>query len=152
MPPSHPLDTLIELARKKVDEATRELGSLQSARTAAQRQLSMLEEYLGDYRLRLQEAVQRGLTAAGWQNYQRFIATLEAAITEQRHTLQHAETLLDGGRQAWQSDKRRLNSFDALSERRQRIEAIQVNRREQKDNDEFSARLVQRRASHRSQP
>lgn len=150
MPPSQPLDILIDLAREKVENATRELGSLQSARTAAERQLSMLEEYLSDYRVRLKEAQQRGLTAAGWQNYQRFIATLEGAIAEQRRALEHASSLLDAGRVAWQDHKRRLNSFDALVERRVRSEAIFAGRREQKANDEFSARLVQRRAVSRS--
>ena len=152
MQTSLPLDTLIELAREKVDSATRTLGSLQSARSTAQRQLEMLEDYLGDYRVRLQQAVQQGLSAAGWQNYQRFIATLEAAIGEQRNVLVHAEGQLDAGRQIWQDNKRQLNSFDALAERRQRAEAVLNNRRAQKANDEFSARLVQRRAALRSQP
>ena len=152
MPTSQPLDILIDLAREKVDEATRELGSLQSARTAAERQLAMLEDYLGDYRVRLQQAQQRGLTAAGWQNYQRFIATLEGAIAEQRRVLEHASGMLETGRVAWQDHKRRLNSFDALAERRVRSDAVINGRREQKANDEFSARLVQRRTVSRSHP
>lgn len=147
---SQPLDTLLELAQVQVDDATRELGRLQSARSAAERQLHMLEDYLGDYRARLQQAVQQGLSAAGWQNYQRFIATLEAAINEQRKLLEHTEVELDSGRRCWQDQKRRLNSFDALAQRRQRHEAIQNQRREQKANDEFSAQLVLRRALSRS--
>lgn len=150
MPPSLPLDMLTDLARDQLDQATLALGQLQQNLLSAQQQLDMLESYLHDYRLRLQDSVQHGLSAAGWQNYQRFITTLEGAIAEQRAVVRHAETQLSGGRDNWQDCKKRLNSLDTLRARRTQAETVATNRREQRANDEFSARLVQRRADQRS--
>ena len=141
---------LTGLARDKLDDATQTLGSVQQNLLAAQQQLTMLEDYLLDYRKRLQSAVQQGLSAAGWQNYQRFIATLEGAIREQRNVVSQVDRQVDAARDSWRACKQRLNSFDTLSERRARVEAISANRREQRDNDEFSARMMRQRAGHGS--
>lgn len=150
MPPSLPLDTLSELAQDQLEQATLALGQLQQNLLAAQQQLEMLEGYLHDYRVRLQDSIQHGLSAAGWQNYQRFISTLEGAIGEQRNVVTQAESRLSAGRTNWQSCKQRLNSFDTLRTRREQARTVVENRREQRANDEFSARLVQRRADPRS--
>ncbi|GAA5234013.1 flagella biosynthesis chaperone FliJ [Verticiella sediminum] len=139
-----PLDTLVELATEKVDTAARELGLLQGRRQEAERQLRMLEQYLADYRTRLQQSIQQGLSAAAWQNYQRFIVTLEAAIGEQQGVLAHAEAQLDDGRRNWQQHKTRLNAYDTLLERREQAIVIQTGRREQRATDEVSARLARR--------
>jgi len=150
MPPPKPLDTLLGLARDQLDDATRQLGGLQNARLSAAQQLKQLEGYLADYRARLQDAVQQGLSAAGWQNYQRFIGVLEGAIAEQQNVLQQAEGQLAQGQHHWQQQKRRVNSFDALAERQQRHELLLAGRREQKAADDYSIRLAHSRRGNRS--
>lgn len=142
-----PLDTLMGLARDQLHDATRQLGGLQTARTGAVRQLEQLEGYLADYRSRLQQAVQEGLSAAGWQNYQRFIGVLEGAITEQRRVLEQTEQQLAQGQAHWHEQQRRVSSFDALAERQKQQQQQVFQRREQRAADEFSARMVQRRTS-----
>lgn len=144
---AQPLDTLIGLARDQLDDATQQLGSLQGARLAAERQLEQLEQYLADYRSRLQQAVQDGLPAAGWQNYQRFIGVLEGAINEQRQVMLQSEQQLQAGREHWQAQQRRVHSFDALAERQKARQQLVIQRREQRAADEFSTRMMQRRAS-----
>ncbi|MBU4610488.1 flagella biosynthesis chaperone FliJ [Achromobacter sp. GG226] len=145
MSAQQPLDVLIGLARDAVDAATRELGSLQATRLQAERQLQMLEGYLEDYRVRLQQAICSGLSAAAWQNYQRFIGTLEGAIGEQRNVLRHAEGRLDDGRVSWQQETRKLNAFDTLAQRREQAQAQQALKREQRATDEFAAQQMRRR-------
>jgi flagellar FliJ protein len=147
-----PLDTLLDLAQRGTDEATRQLGRLQISRTNAERQLNLLQDYLQDYRQRMQEGVQQGMSAAGWQNFHRFIATLDLAIIEQQAVLGQAEQQLAHGRTQWQHEKRRLNSFDALAERQRLVRAQGVARREQRDNDEFAARKLAHQRPHRSTP
>lgn len=149
MSAEQPLDILIGLARDDVDAATRELGSLQASRSNAERQLQALEGYLHDYRERLHQAIQQGLSAAAWQNYQRFIVTLEGAIGEQRNVVQHVQGQLDTGRRTWQQRKQRLSAFDALAERRGRASARQATRLEQRTNDEFA---LQQQARRRNRP
>ncbi len=137
-----PLDTLIDLARERTDEAARRLGQLQGARQNAAHQLTMLQDYRQDYLERLQQAMQTGMAAADCYNYQRFIATLDDAIGQQTMALGRADKQLEGGQQSWRDEKRRLNSFDALLARQARLQAQTEARTEQRANDEFAARLM----------
>lgn len=146
MPSQLPLDTLIELAKDHTDQAARRLGSLQAARNNAERQLTMLHDYRADYLQRLQNAMMTGMSAADCHNYQRFIATLDDAIEQQRAVLEQAATHLEEGKEQWREERRKLNSFDALAQRRQQSQAREDARREQRLNDEYSARLVRARA------
>ncbi|AMG88829.1 flagellar export protein FliJ [Bordetella bronchiseptica] len=146
MPSQLPLDMLIGLAKDSTDEAARELGRLSAERNNAEQQLNMLQDYRQDYLQRMQTAMQSGMSAADCHNYQRFIATLDDAIGQQRHVLHRAEAHLNDGRLNWQQQKRKLNSFDTLAQRESRTQALLEARREQRANDEYSARLVRRQA------
>ncbi|OZI74689.1 flagellar export protein FliJ [Bordetella genomosp. 12] len=146
MPSQLPLDMLISLAKDSTDEAARELGRLNAERGNAERQLSMLHDYRQDYLKRLQDAMIAGMPAADCHNYQRFIGTLDDAISQQTHVLQKADMQLMQGRLNWQREKRKLSSFDTLAERDARSRALTEARREQRANDEISARLVRRQA------
>lgn len=146
MPSQLPLDMLINLAKESTDEAARLLGRLTAERSNAQRQLSMLHDYRQDYLERLQQSMTSGMAASDCHNYQRFIGTLDDAIGQQQGVLNQAEENLSKGRLYWQQEKRKLNSYDALAQRELRAQALVESRREQRANDEYSARMVQRQA------
>lgn len=146
MPSQLPLGMLIGLAKESADEAARELGRLNAERSNAEHQLNMLHDYRQDYLKRLQDAMVAGMSAADCHNYQRFIGTLDDAISQQTHVLHNADMQLMQGRLNWQREKRKLNSFDTLAERDARSRALTEARREQRANDEISARLVRRQA------
>ncbi|MEI2418590.1 flagellar export protein FliJ [Orrella sp. JC864] len=137
-----PLNALIDLARERTEQATRRLGQLQGARQNAAQQLNMLQDYRQDYLERLQQAMQAGMPAADCYNYQRFIATLDEAISQQSLALGRADQQLDSGRAQWRDEKRRLDSFDALQTRHARQQARLDARKEQRANDEHAARLA----------
>lgn len=146
MPSQLPLDMLINLAKESTDEAARLLGRLSAERSNAERQLAMLNDYRQDYLERLQQAMTSGMSASDCHNYQRFIGTLDDAIGQQQGVLRQADDNLSKGRLYWQQEKRKLNSYDALAQREMRAQAVVESRREQRANDEYSARLVQRQA------
>jgi len=139
-----PLQTLIDLARADVDDATRELMQLNTQRDSAERQLATLRDYRQDYLEKLHSAMQTGLAAADCHNYQRFIATLDEAMLQQTRVLQHIEQQILAGRELWQQAQRKLNSFEALQVREANAQARIDARREQRANDEYAARLFQR--------
>lgn len=149
MPQKLPLDTLIELARGKTDDAARRLGLLQSAQLDAKQKLALLIQYRQDYLAQLQTLMQQGASTSQWFNYQDFLATLDGAIAQQRAIAQQAAVRLEQGRNDWQQNKRRLNSFDTLAERAQRQAQMVQAKREQRDSDERAARqfFVRRAAS-----
>jgi flagellar FliJ protein len=148
MPNKLPLATLIELAQNKTDEATRRLGQLQTAHTSAAEKLEMLQQYRQEYLDQLQVQMGAGVPSAQLRNYRNFIATLDAAIEQQRAVTAQADTRLATGRGDWQSSQRRLNSFDTLAGRVRQQEMVVLQKREQRDNDERSARQFYMRASN----
>ncbi|SFM65614.1 flagellar export protein FliJ [Variovorax sp. OV329] len=135
-----PLDLLIELARDKTDDAARRLGALQSAQLSATQKLGILVQYRQDYLAQLQVLMQQGVSTSQWFNYQDFLTTLDGAIAQQRGIAQQADLRLEHGRNDWQQNKRRLNSFDTLAERARRQAQMVQAKREQRDSDERAAR------------
>lgn len=142
-----PLAMLIELAQNKTDAATRRLGQLQNAHTSAAEKLELLLQYRQEYLDQLQSQMRAGVAAAQLRNFQHFIGTLDDAIEQQRALTLQADTRLVHGRGDWQQTKRSLNSFDTLADRVRQQEIIALNKREQRDSDERTARQFYLRAS-----
>ncbi len=134
------LDMLIDLARNDTDEAARQLAQLHKARQDAEQQLQALHTYRKDYAERLQQVSKTGLTASNYHNFRQFIATLDEAISQQNKILEQMDARLQKGRDSWQAEKRRLSSFETLQTRQMRQQALHDARREQRMNDEISAR------------
>lgn len=142
-----PLTMLIELAQNKTDEATRRLGQLQNAHTSAAEKLKLLLQYRQEYLDQLQSQMRDGVAAAQLRNFQHFIGTLDEAIEQQRGLTSQADTRLAHGRGDWQHTKRRLSSFDTLADRVRQQEIMTLNKREQRDSDERTARQFYLRTS-----
>ena len=142
-----PLAMLIELAQSKTDAATRRLGQLQNAHTSAAEKLELLLQYRQEYLDQLQSQMRAGVASAQLRNFQHFIGTLDDAIERQRALTSQADTRLTHGRGDWQHTKRRLNSFDTLADRVRQQEITALNKREQRDSDERTARQFYLRAS-----
>lgn len=142
-----PLALLIELAKTKTDQATRRLGQLQNTHTSAVEKLDMLQQYRQEYLEQMNGQMRDGVAAASVRNFQHFIGTLDGAIEQQRALTVQADTRLGHGRSDWQDSKRRLSSFDTLADRVRQQEMIIVNRKEQRDSDERSARQFYLRAT-----
>ena len=142
-----PLAMLIELAQTKTDQATRRLGQLQNTHTSAVEKLDMLQQYRQEYLEQMNGQMRDGVAAASVRNFQHFIGTLDGAIEQQRALTVQADTRLGHGRSDWQDSKRRLSSFDTLADRVRQQEMIIVNRKEQRDSDERSARQFYLRAT-----
>jgi flagellar FliJ protein len=143
----NPLLTLSELAQNDTDAAARELGRLQGLRTQAENQLNQLTQYRQEYRERMQAVAAEGMTTSRWHDFSRFLDSLDHAIRQQTAALDKAEADLIAGRNHWQKQKLRLNSFDTLIARADAREEKVVARREQRTNDEYAARLARDAAS-----
>ena len=142
-----PLAMLIELAQNKTDQATRRLGQLQNTHTSAVEKLDMLQQYRQEYLEQMNGQMRDGVAAASVRNFQHFIGTLDGAIEQQRALTEQADTRLGHGRSDWQDSKRRLSSFDTLADRVRQQEMTIVNKKEQRDSDERSARQFYLRAT-----
>jgi flagellar FliJ protein len=150
MPRTSALNTLIELARTRTDDAAKRLGSLNIQSMDLQAKLALLLQYGDEYRARFAVSMQRGLKASDWRNYQEFLDRLDAAIAEQREFLALMNQRLKAGQSAWQAARRTLVSYDTLAQRQVRSELARAARSEQKQTDEIVNNTAARQAA--SQP
>ncbi|WP_345798237.1 flagellar export protein FliJ [Castellaniella sp. MT123] len=144
MPHETPLDVLINLAQDKLDAAGRALSELGEERRNAQKQLSTLDTYRGDYTQRLQDTTAGGVSASNYHNFRHFIATLDEAISQQNSIIAQIDTRIEAGRQRWHDEKRRLSSYETLKARQVRQLQYHEQRWEQRASDEISAGLYRR--------
>jgi flagellar FliJ protein len=138
------LDTLLELAQTRTDDAARRLGALNTQGVDMETKLALLTEYWNEYSARFQISMQQGITAADWRNYQEFLNKLDAAIVQQREVLAATRQRVEAGQVAWQSAKRTLKSYDTLALRQAGAEMLRMARHEQKETDERSSNATAR--------
>jgi flagellar FliJ protein len=135
------LQTVLELMRNRNDEATQRLASLIGVERDEKKKLALLLQYRDEYTRRFRLAAQNGLGQPQWRNYQEFLDRLDAALKQQRDTVNLQETHTAAGQAEWQEQRTRLKAFDALAERHSASEARLALRQEQKTQDEFAARM-----------
>ncbi|MDN5752946.1 MAG: flagellar export protein FliJ [Nitrosospira sp.] len=138
------LDTLLELAQTRTDDAARRLGALNTHGMDMEAKLSLLVQYRHEYSARFQTSMRQGITASDWRNYQEFLNKLDAAIMQQREILAATRQRVEAGQVAWQSARRTLKSYDTLAQRHRRAESLHLTRHEQKETDEHTSHAAAR--------
>lgn len=138
------LDTLLELAQTRTDDAARRLGALNTQGVDMETKLTLLTEYWNEYSARFQISMKQGITAADWRNYQEFLNKLDDAIVQQREVLAATRQRVEAGQVAWQSAKRTLKSYDTLAQRQAGAEMLRMARHEQKETDERASNATAR--------
>ncbi|WP_296662983.1 flagellar export protein FliJ [Paraburkholderia sp.] len=141
-----PLQTLIGLAQDEVDAAAQRLGRLQRERGEVEKQLQALITYRDEYHTRFTETARQGMAAGNVRNFQAFIDTLDTAIDQQRRMLDQATTRVEAAKPEWQRCKQKLGSYEVLQTRQDQVAARKEARREQRDSDEYAARILRMRA------
>ena len=144
---SSALETLIELAQTRTDDAARRLGFLNAQGLDMEAKLVLLTQYSDEYRARFQASMQQGLTASGWRNYHEFISKLDTAISQQREGLALLRQRVAASEAAWQLERRALNSYDTLAQRQKRLQLVREAKREQRETDERASSAAVRQES-----
>jgi len=144
MATSSALETLIELATTASDEAARRLGNAIRATDKAEKKLALLVQYRDDYSARFQTKMANGgVTPMTFRNFQAFLEKLNEAIDGQQQVVKEAVNGVSRERGNWQANERKRMSYDTLASRELKKEQQRDSKRDQKQNDEFAARLAQ---------
>ncbi len=147
MPENESLQKLLEFARKQNDDSAKKLGTLNVQYREAGQKLDLLLNYRKSYQMQLQNASRGGMDHAEWRNFLTFINKLDAAIAEQRRAVQYAENNRKTGCDEYQACQRKLNAYDTVSQRYQKIKALKQKKLEQKVMDEFASNRIARKNS-----
>lgn len=135
-----PLETLLDLAQTRTDEAARQLGKLIAAESQDAKKLALLQQYREDYQARFVAHARNGMRPEEWANYQHFLAKLDAAIEQQSRMCAISQGRTAAGQQAWLEQRNRHKAIDTLSQRQEAQAAKLAARAEQKSSDEHAAK------------
>jgi flagellar FliJ protein len=134
------LRTLLELARRRNDDAERDLGTALQFASATKRKLELLLQYRDEYASRFESGLFRGLSALEYSNFRSFLGKLETAAGDQQELLRDAEAQVEARRAAWKAAARRQESFAALASRMESEQRKRADRRDQRLTDESAVR------------
>src|SRR5689334_3996131 len=143
-----PIKTLIGLAQDDLDAAAKQLGRVQRERADIETQLADLIRYRDEYHASFSNSARAGMPAGNMRNFQAFIDTLDAAIEQQRRLLAAASARVEAAKPEWQKQRQKLGSYEVLQARGDAVEAVKTARREQRDADEYGARMLRMRTGN----
>jgi flagellar FliJ protein len=145
MPTMQALIQLLDHQRRVRDAALLGLRDAEGTAGAAETQAQQLHAYRSEYVERWSARFREPGSVALMQCYQGFMQRLEQAISQQRATVQLANTRLEQARQALSDNERRVASVEKLIQRRSQQEQQRAARREQSHSDEIAQRAFARR-------
>lgn len=140
-----PLEVLINLANEARDSASKMLASKQRDYQHINRQIDQLIKYRQEYRDQLRRQSAQGIDLTVFQEYQRFLTSLDSAIYKAKEQLLLHDQQVSQLREVWQQKQQRLTSYDMLAERRQMLQIKEEQSREQRMHDELTINSIARR-------
>jgi len=136
---------LLDHERRVRDVTLLGLRDAEGTAGQADAQAKQLDAYRSEYAERWSARFREPGSVALMQCYQGFLQRLEQAISQQRATVQLAQTRLEQARQALSDNERRVASVERLIQRRAQQEQQRAARREQSHSDEIAQRAYARR-------
>lgn len=136
------LETLVDLAKKDTDEATKRLGRTVRSCDEAQQKLDILKSYREDYAAKFQQNLETGLSPMAYRNFQLFIEKVDKAISGQQDVVFQAKDRVEQARLVWQKCEQKRLTFETLVKRNQKIKLAKENKQDQKLMDEYAARIA----------
>lgn len=141
-----PLQTLLDLANSRMDDAARKLGELIASEHAVEEKLALLVDYRKEYQARFVEAARNGIGPDAWRNFSAFLGKLDDAIAQQQRLVSDSRQRTEQGQQAWVDQRNKVKAFDTLSHRHQSEQARKEAKQEQRLTDEHAAKQFRDRA------
>jgi len=134
------LNTLVDLAKQQSKAAATDLAKELASLNDAQGKVHLLQNYLDDYRLDLQQKMMMGMLASQLHNSQGFIQQLELAISQQEKSVINFNYKVDLAKKHWQECEKKAMTFETLMKRAKSKIALIEAKLDQKNTDEFASR------------
>lgn len=138
---SNVLNLLIDRAKEKADTTAQQMAKTQKQLTDSQGKLDMLHQYKDECHQSLHANANHGITGQQLRNQNAFVGKIDQAIGQQNKEIEFLQTALTHQKQQWQEALAEQKKFEALVKREQHKALKKENKRDQKMNDEFAARI-----------
>lgn len=135
------LDVVIEVSTRRRDNALQALGQAQRELQQAELQLLQLQNYEQESQTRWGQRAAQGVAPTLLFHHQTFMSKIDHAVHFQRGVIQRMQLNLQHCQQQVMLAERELASMNKFAERRHTAWQKQLDRQEQKANDEMAANL-----------
>ena len=143
------LATVLEVSTLRRDDALQALVQARREHAQAEQQMAQLRGYTQESLDRWQARARQGVSPMLLQAQQQFMAKLDHAIGFQDGVLERTHKQIERCEQKVQEAERDLAALKKYDERREETWQKQLQRQEQKNNDEMAANLHRQ---HRASP
>jgi flagellar protein FliJ len=138
---SNVLQILIEQASEKAEKAAKGMAQTQQKLVQGQDKLNMLKTYREECESGMHSKAATGMTGQQLRNQLAFTGKIAEAIAQQDREIEFLNSTLEHQRTQWQQALAEQRKFEALVEREKQKQARLENKRDQKMNDEYAARI-----------
>ena len=138
---SSALQILIKQASEKADHCAQAMAKTQQKRRQSEEKIAMLNQYRDECQSTQHSAQKIGLTGQQLRNQHAFVDKITEAIDQQNKEIDFLNSTLAYQQQQWQLALLEQRKYEALVQREQHKQRQKENKRDQKMNDEFAARI-----------
>ncbi len=133
------LQPVVEHTDKKEQRALREVAVCQAELDTALALLQRLHDYKHEY-LQRKKPEPELFSPLQLQEFNRFLQQLETTITGQQEVVERCAAELERKRQAWHASRMESKMMHKVVDKLERQESVELDRKEQKVQDEFALR------------
>ena len=138
---SNVLQILIEQASEKAEQSARNMTNTQQKLVEAHDKLNMLQSYREECESGMHNKASGGMTGQQLRNQLAFVDKIAQAVAQQTREIEFLNNTLAHQRTQWQEALAEQRKYEALVAREKLKQAKLENKRDQKMNDEFAARI-----------
>ncbi|GAB4288044.1 MAG: flagellar export protein FliJ [Methylophaga sp.] len=132
------LDPVIEMARKATESELVKLGKHNALLQHEQNQLEELQRYRDEYLARFRQGDAQQMSAKKALDLRSFLAQLDQAIHAQQLQVEQNRQAVEKQQQTWLQVRIKEQALDSLKARYHADEQLNAQRREQRENDEYT--------------
>lgn len=136
------LQIVIDLARRKRDQAGARVAAAQRERENAANQLAQLTHFADDGQARWLTRAAEGVTAVLMQHQKDFTAKIQHAIDFQANVMTQREASVHKEMALLQAAEREMATLEKMAERTRSARQLLANKAEQKHNDEMAMAML----------
>jgi flagellar FliJ protein len=142
MPEARQLTFLEKLAAEKSDAQGLQLAKARRALAASEDQLQQLQRYESGYNTQLGQKLEAEMAIDALRGHHRFMQNIAHAVRQQELEVARRRAYADAIARVWQETERRRQGFRVMASKLGAAAQRAETRRQQKSNDEFSARKL----------
>ncbi|MCP5331217.1 MAG: flagellar export protein FliJ [Pseudomonadales bacterium] len=137
---SQRLESVVQLAQNRAQEAAQALAFVQQRLQDEQNKLEQLQQYLAEYRDTVAQEGSKGLTVAVFRRYKDFSDNVSKAIAAQTQQVSTVRRQVEQVRRHWQMLDAKHQGLLKLQDNARQAENLLSRRQEQKELDEMAGR------------